>query len=160
MYEGSSIDCGSHKQATEQKGEESDRAGCVEKKELLSCQQTLQCVQAVQRKGDHPEALFTIPCFPSTQQHNSLAWHRRLGVYIRPAELQGLTKALLHHHNTYNPAPTLHLYNGVLNRKALTISQGPAEHLSPEEIGGREAEYVMTFAGPCFLLLLLEEAGG
>ena len=33
-----------------------------------------------------------------------------------------------------------HLYVGVLSTKALTISQGPAEHLSPEEIGGREAE--------------------
>lgn len=74
MYEGSCIDSGSHRQATEQKGWESSDAGCVEKKELFSCQQTFTvCPGSLSpEKGDHPEALFTIPCFSLTQQHNGL----------------------------------------------------------------------------------------
>lgn len=66
MYEGSSIDSGSHKQATEQNGEESSIAGCVEKKELFSCQQTLQCVQgvSVQRKGTTQRLCLPSPAFP------------------------------------------------------------------------------------------------
>lgn len=47
MYEGRPMHSGSHKQVTEQKGEESSNAGCIEKKELFSCQQTVQCVQGV-----------------------------------------------------------------------------------------------------------------
>lgn len=64
MYEGSSIDSGSHKQATEQKGEETSNAGSVEKKGLFSCQPTLQCVQGVQRKGTTQRLCLPSPAFP------------------------------------------------------------------------------------------------
>lgn len=74
MYEGSSIDSGSHKQATEQKGEESSDAGCVEKKELFSCLQTLQCVQRVLRKGTTQALCLPSPAFP--QQNKSASVRR------------------------------------------------------------------------------------
>lgn len=76
MYEGSSIDSGSHKQATRQNGEESGDAGCLEKKELSSCQQTfLQCVHAALRKGGTTHGLgLASPCFPSTRQYRLLVY--------------------------------------------------------------------------------------
>lgn len=52
-------------------------------------------------KGDHPEALFTIPCFSLTQQHNSLRVYERLIVNNLPTKLLRCTKAQLHHLNTY-----------------------------------------------------------
>lgn len=67
MYEGTSIDSGSHKQATEQKGEESGDAGCVEKKGLFSCQQTLPCVHRVLRKGTTQSLCLPCPALPRQQ---------------------------------------------------------------------------------------------
>lgn len=97
MYEGTSIDSSSHKQATEQKGEESSIAGCAEKKELLSLSADFTVCPGSPEKGDHPEALFTIPCFSLTQQHNSLAAYRRLSVNNLRTKLQPSTIPSLQH---------------------------------------------------------------
>lgn len=90
MYEGSSIDSGSHKQATEQKGEECSDAGCAEKKRalLLSADFTVCPGSASPEKGDHPEVLFTIPCFFLRQQHNRLRVYEGLSVNKLPTKLQ------------------------------------------------------------------------
>lgn len=87
MYEGSSIDSASHKQATEQKGEESRNAGCLEKKELFSCQQILQCVRGdwVQRKGTTQRLCLLSPTFP---WHNKTTVYRRLSVNHLPTKLR------------------------------------------------------------------------
>lgn len=103
MYEGSCIDSGSHRQATEQKGEESSNAGCVEKKELFSCQQTLQCVLGiwVLRKGTTQRLCLPSPAFP--WHNNTTVWEciGGFGVNNLPTKLQGYTKTQLHHYNMY-----------------------------------------------------------
>lgn len=92
MYEGTSIDSGSHKQATEQKGEESGDAGCVEKKGLFSCQQTLPCVHRVLRKGTTQSLCLPCPAIPSTTKQSESVCV--LSVCNLLNKLQQYTKAL------------------------------------------------------------------
>lgn len=115
---------------TERRGDQQRRFCWKERALLLSADFTV-CPGSPE-KGDHPEALFTIPCFPLTQQHNSLGVYRRLSVNNLRTKLQRCTKAQLHHYIHIQswseretkiislgkqPSATLHFYSGILNRK-------------------------------------------
>lgn len=100
MYEGNSIDCSSQRQAPEEKAWESSNAGWVERGALLLLADFAVCPESPE-KGDHPDALFTIPCFSPTQQHNSPGVYRGVSLNNLPTKLQRCTKAQLHHYNIY-----------------------------------------------------------
>lgn len=150
MYEGSSIDSGSHKQATEQKGEKA--ATQVELKRALLLSADLQCVQSWER-GDHPGPLFTISCLSCTQE-NRLQVSGVLSLNKALTKLQRCTKAQLHHYissetRVAGEDKSMSLWGG-----GLTFSQGPAEHLSPGGQSRREEEIAVTRFAEWFLFCL------
>lgn len=103
MYEGSSIDSGSHKQATEQKGEEREATQVVLKRKSSSPVSRLYSVsgesKSTERGPPRGSVYHPLLFLDTTTQQPGSVWG--LSMNNLPTKLQRCTKVQLHHYNIY-----------------------------------------------------------